>query len=139
GAERRQQARDVVVLAGPGGEDDRDLGEERLAVPGLQVVPHGEDEPGAGGDVGVERGKAGAAPVGAGHRATGRDPGAAGPDVEGNRHPGRRAAERGVENVRRYGDFHGLPSRDVVPEARKPAARMVAPEARKPAARMVAP
>src|SRR6516162_252784 len=43
-AERRQQQGDVVMLARPDGEDDRDLREERLAVAGHEVVPHGEDE-----------------------------------------------------------------------------------------------
>src|SRR6516162_1833441 len=84
-AERRQQQWDVVMLARPGGEDDRDLREEGLAVAGHQVVPHGEDESGGGRDIGVKRGQVGAAAVRAGHRAAGRDPSAAGPDVEGDR------------------------------------------------------
>src|SRR6516165_11776578 len=41
---RRQQQGDVVVLAGPGGEGDGDLREERRPVVGHQVIPDGEDQ-----------------------------------------------------------------------------------------------
>src|SRR5712672_19201 len=88
------------MLARLCGEGNEDLWEERGAVVGHQVVPDGEDEPGGGRSVRVEPGQVGDAAVLAGHRAARRDPGAAGPDVEADRHPGDRPAGGEIEDVR---------------------------------------